>query len=668
MLFPAPMKKVSFIIHQSSLEKVVESLHESGLMQIIDVTRADPDLLEEVEAGSPNPEANTCLTYENRLSNLVGTLKKYLPSGGGLKSFFSPQTFKKEVVKRKRLNVLYREVDSLLEKLEERVLSLDKGVEEVKNRIDGIDETLRNLSYFLGFSFDLSYIKESEYVTVKAGLTSDVETVKKEVESLDGLLGYSRVGAKKKEKLWSVVAVCHISQKEKLDVVWQKYVNDLHFFPLKGSPLESYRNLQRERTDLVKELKKLKSELRKLAEKHLNVLLVKREEIQIERIRREVSSAFGKTSATYVVEGWVLEKNSGALESLLKDVTGESVIYNVSSPSSNPVEPPVYLEIPRWMEPFKSILSLFSTPRYNEINPTPFLVLWFPLLFGMMLGDAGYGSVIFLLSLVAWFKLGKVSSFVKSWSIVGLLFGFWTMFFGFLFNSFFGDFVPRFVYGDENALLYHVNVMGFSLPLDALHKPLLILVIALLIGLTHLNLGFALAMYQNYKRGYSKRIFREQIPWFMLEIGGGALVGEKMLHIWSLSTPLFVVSVVFTAIGLVALFVNHGPMGFFELTGFVGDWLSYARLLALGLATSGMALAFNIVAQLMPKIIPFVGIVLLFLVLIFAHLANLLIQSLGAAIHSLRLQYVEFFNRFYEGGGKEFVPFSVKRRYTEEVK
>ena len=131
--------------------------------------------------------------------------------------------------------------------------------------------------------------------------------------------------------------------------------------------------------------------------------------------------------------------------------------------------------------------------------------------------------------------------------------------------------------------------------------------------------------------------------------------------------PMSIISSIFAVIGLIALFVNNKAMGFFELTGFVGDWLSYARLLALGLATSGMALAFNIIAQLMPEIVPYIGIVLLFVILIFAHLANLLIQSLGAAIHSLRLQYVEFFNRFYEGGGKEFTPFRVRRKYTEEI-
>jgi V/A-type H+-transporting ATPase subunit I len=217
-------------------------------------------------------------------------------------------------------------------------------------------------------------------------------------------------------------------------------------------------------------------------------------------------------------------------------------------------------------------------------------------------------------------------------------------------------------------MLYSLSIAGFTLPIDALHKPLVILVLVLLMGLAHLNLGFILAIYQNYKRGHVKNIAKEQIPWFLLQIGGGALIGSSLLHIWELTTPVFAVSGIFTAIGLIALFVNKGPIGFFDLTGYLGDWLSYARLLALGLATAGMALAFNIVAQLMPKIVPYVGVILLPIILVVAHIANLAIQSLGAGIHALRLQYVEFFNRFYEGGGRKFTPFRIKRKYTEEIK
>ena len=116
---------------------------------------------------------------------------------------------------------------------------------------------------------------------------------------------------------------------------------------------------------------------------------------------------------------------------------------------------------------------------------------------------------------------------------------------------------------------------------------------------------------------------------------------------------------------IIQLFFSKGLIGFFNITGYIGDWLSYARLLALGLATSGMALAFNVVSQLIGNMIPFIGILVMIILLFFAHLVNLILQSLGAGIHSLRLQYVEFFNRFYEGGGHEFTPFKIVRKYTK---
>ncbi|HDD57570.1 MAG TPA: V-type ATP synthase subunit I [Thermoplasmatales archaeon] len=666
MLFPAPVKKVSFIVHQSYLDKVITSLHESGLMQIIDITREDSKLLNEIENCEPSEETNECIAYENRLKNLIGILKTYKISKSGLKALLSPSVIEKKPVKKKKLSTLYREIDSLLRHIEKKILSLDGNIQKLKSEIDDINEDLQNISYLLNFDFDISYLGDSEYVITKAGITSEPEMVSREIESLDGIAGYVQIG-KRKEKKWCIVGACHVSKKDKLELIWQRHINDIYLPSMTGKPLQVYKALQKQRDKLTKEMKKLKKEMNELSAEYMHELLVKLEEIQIERVRREISSSFGKTSATYVIEGWVLERDSNTLKSLLEKVTDEKIAISTSSPSSNPDNPPTYLDIPPWMEPFKTILALFSIPKYNEISPVPFLVIWFPLLFGIMLGDAGYGIVILLISLLAKFKLGSISPFIRSWSLVGILFGFWAVLFGFLFNSFFGDFVPRFIYGDENALLYHLDFLGYSIPLDALHKPLIVLVIALLIGLVHLNLGFVLAMCQNYRRGETKKIFKEQIPWFLLEIGGGALVGKALLHIWDLSLPMFIVSSIFAAIGLIALFVNNKAMGFFELTGFVGDWLSYARLLALGLATSGMALAFNIIAQLMPEIVPYIGIVLLFVILIFAHLANLLIQSLGAAIHSLRLQYVEFFNRFYEGGGKEFTPFRVRRKYTEEI-
>ena len=143
------------------------------------------------------------------------------------------------------------------------------------------------------------------------------------------------------------------------------------------------------------------------------------------------------------------------------------------------------------------------------------------------------------------------------------------------------------------------------------------------------------------------------------------MIGQYLLHLWELSTITLIFSFIGIGIGISLPLITSGALGLFGITGILGDWLSYARLLALSLATAGMALAFNIVGQIIPQIIP-LGIVIAPLILVIAHSANLGIQSLGAAIHSLRLQYVEFFNRFYKGGGNKFTPFKIERNYTEE--
>ena len=143
-------------------------------------------------------------------------------------------------------------------------------------------------------------------------------------------------------------------------------------------------------------------------------------------------------------------------------------------------------------------------------------------------------------------------------------------------------------------------------------------------------------------------------------------VGMILSSIYIDASPgVTMVFIILMIVGIILLLKHAGPLGLFDITGYIGDWLSYARLLALGLGTAGMALAFNIIAQIIPEMIPVVGFIFTPIILIIAHTANLGLQTLGAGVHSIRLQYVEFFNRFYEGGGRKFEPFLIKRKYTK---
>jgi V/A-type H+-transporting ATPase subunit I len=174
-------------------------------------------------------------------------------------------------------------------------------------------------------------------------------------------------------------------------------------------------------------------------------------------------------------------------------------------------------------------------------------------------------------------------------------------------------------------------------------------------------------MCQLYRNKEYKTLILQYGSWVPLELGGGLLIGHLILD-WNFD-PIFVyLGAIMTLLGIILLFIHsRGPLGFFSITGFIGDWLSYSRLIALGLSTAGMALAINVVGELILQMIPIIGVVIFAILMIIVHTANLGMQSLGAAVHSLRLQYIEFFGRFYEGGGRKFAPFRAKRVYTRTI-
>ncbi|MDH7517624.1 MAG: V-type ATP synthase subunit I [Candidatus Thermoplasmatota archaeon] len=658
------MKKVTLVVHQNYIEDVVKNLHETGLMEIIDVSREKTDgALNDLEQASVHPEAGVCATYELRLSRVIDILKKSRKQPSGLKAVLHPQLPKIKIVKEKNLKELFSEAEDLLGEIEKNTIENEQILEKINEQKQRINQDFQIVKHLTNFDFDLSDIGESSYIIIKAGKTSDIISIKTELKKNDRTVLHSKwVGTKKKPE-WVAVIAAYISEKDSVERICRDKLVEFDLRHLKGSPDDVLNSLKKEMIKLEKERIRIASHLQKISEKQFDDLLVLREEIQLERVKKEVSKNFAKTQKTYVIRGWVLEKKEEELKKLVKHVSKDLLLYSSEAPSVNPDNPPTYIEVPFWAKPFKTFVDLFSTPKYNELNPTVILAVFFMIFFGIMLGDAGYGMILIILSIFGLLRFGKYSSFIKEWSIMGLLLGITTTIFGFLTYSFFGDFIPRFFFDKPSEPLYSFTVFGVRFPIEPLRDPISILTVALILGLIQLNVGVLLAIYQSYKRREFKNMLTKNLCWIPLQIGGGLLIGYYILG-WDISNVLIYTAAVLTLTGFILLFIKEGPLGFFRVTGYIGDWLSYARLLALGLATSGMALAFNTVAEILPQIIPIVGLILMPIVLIIAHTVNLGLNTLGAGVHSLRLQYVEFFNRFYEGGGRAYSPFKTYRRYT----
>ena len=665
------MKKVSLVVHQNYVENVIKTLHENGMMEIIDISKEEPEILKDSEKASMHPDASICTNYELRLSRLIDILDTIRIKPKGIKSLLHPELPEVKTVENSSIEEMFSHIEGVLGEIEKNILENDQKLQYLDEQKQKINQDVEQINYLKDFDIDISDVGESKYVLIKTGKTLDLDSLQSEIEKIDRTTLYSKQFGSGKKIEWAIVVAIHILDKEKVEKICREQLIEFDLKELSGHPKDILKSLKKEIADIKKEKKQIITHLRKYAEKELHELRTLKEEIQLERIRREISKNFAKTNTTYLINGWIIEKNEKILKAAVENTAKGCVIYSSQTPSANPDNPPTYIETPKWAAAFKTFLDMFATPKYNEINPTIIMGIFFVLFFGVMLGDAGYGLVILLLSLYGYKKFSKYSELIKNWSFMGIWLGLTTTVVGFLTNSFFGDLIPRFFYSSPDIPLYSLQLGGLHLPIEPLRDPLTILVIALLFGLIHLNIGILLAIYQCLKNKDYNTLITNHFSWVLLQIGGGLLIGDMLLHLLSLGTMEFYFSMALVVIGLILRLKHAGPLGFFDITGFVGDWLSYARLLALGLATAGMALAFNIVAKLFADMMPIeiVGLIIMVILLVLTHAINLGLQTLGAGVHSLRLQYVEFFNRFYEGGGHEFKPFSIKRKYTkiEEV-
>lgn len=651
-------------MHQDYLEDVIQNLHETGLMQIIDISRTQEEK-ESLNPGKADEETTLLQEYETRLTTLVQILQKHKQKKTGMKALLNPELPDQEPVEDMPLEELYSYTESVIEPIEKKIRSTHNEYEHLTETIQQHKEFETEASWFTAFDFSLQDLGTSTYVIIKAGKTSSLPALEQQVSNDEFITIESQPLIQGKKPEWAVVIVGHISAKKTVERLTAEHIQETNLPTIDKTPRQAQHHFQQQIQQAQQTQKQIHQTLQELSIQHLTSLLATREQIQLERIRKQVPSKLATTEETILLKGWVLEKHVDQLQTQLKQTTQDHLIFEAKTPSTNPDNPPTHLDTPEWAESFKTLLGLFALPKYNELNPTIMMGIFFVIFFGIMLGDAGYGLIILFLSLVGFLKFGKISPMIKNWGFLGIWLGLATTIVGFLTYSIFGNLIHMLIRGESNQLLYQFTIMGVQLPVDSLRDPITLLVVALVFGIIQLNVGIIYGLIQTFMQKKYKEMLTDKLCWIPLQIGGGALIGYFILD-WVLPEPLFFISIGLVIIGIIQLLYASGPVGFFDITGYVGDWLSYARLLALGLATAGMALAFNVVSELLGEMIPVVGIVVFILLLIVLHLVNLAISALGAGVHSLRLQYVEFFNRFYEGGGHEFTPFKIKRRYTKK--
>lgn len=330
----------------------------------------------------------------------------------------------------------------------------------------------------------------------------------------------------------------------------------------------------------------------------------------------------------------------------------------------------------KFAQPVEGIVESYSLPGKGELDPSAVMAGFYYLLFGLMLSDAAYGLIMVFGCLYCIKKYPNMEPGLKKTLKMFMYSGISTTFWGFMFGSFFGDAVNVIA----TTFFNRPDIRLAPLWFEPVSMPMKMLVFSFCFGIVHLFTGLGVKLYCSIKSGHLADGIYDVVFWYLL-VGGAVIymltmsMFTDMLGLgFTLSPAVGQIAAAAAAVGFVGIVFTSGResrnwgkrllkglYGAYGITSYLSDILSYSRLLALGLATSVISTVFNKMGSMLGNSIP--GAVLFILVFVIGHALNLAINAMGAYVHTNRLQFVEFFGKFYEGGGRKFAPFAEHTKY-----
>jgi V/A-type H+-transporting ATPase subunit I len=535
----------------------------------------------------------------------------------------------------------------------ERCRQLDEELTRLRNEESRVHSTLSQLEPWSWLDVPLARISGTHFHSLilcevpKRALDSVIDRLEESCYAV-----HIERGPENKRTV-PVAVICPATDRQSvLDVLAERGLAPAQLPAADGAPAEEIRACGEELARIARETERVMGEVRRVLPERVKILSLY-DSLSLERDRRALERGCPTTRTAFALEGWVRASDLPELEKALAPQSG--LVY---VETRDPIEgeiPPVALENPGAVTPFEAVTEIYSMPQGGSVDPTTALAPFFLVFFGIALGDVGYGLGLTALSLLLMKKV-KMAGLAKKLFTLLAMCGVSSAVVGVLTGGWLGNLVK-------------IPPLWFN-PMD---NPMLMLGVSFALGIVHIYVGLGIKFYSNVKRGRPLDAVFDQGLWYVFLTGLLLLLGGTSLRNEGLAAAGRWASLAGAA-GLILTQgrahknplkrLGSGVLSLYGVTGYLSDVLSYSRLLALGLASSVIAVVIDDMALRMAGV-PFVGWIPMLLLLLVGHGFNLAINVVGSYVHSSRLQYVEFFSKFFEGGGRRFLPFRKRTKYIE---
>jgi V/A-type H+-transporting ATPase subunit I len=656
----AELKKVELYYHKSVQESVARIIQRSGVCQIIESAEEPEARLTEAEA-----QLAVCEEQESYLRYLFRTLGSHYTDPV---SSIGRMLGEKPAFSLDELSELAQETD--LKELVSSVKTTESKLNELRIEISQLKVNAGILSNIRGFPYPLSVLRGEGTRTLKGVLgtlsAAQLDTLREDLTAYSMETELFAAPQKLKAKdAW--VALLYAREREQ-EILALCVKDGMTIVDLPVTISESVAKESVKIFDRIAECEQEESailrDLARRADEWMPLVQGMSDYWKILHDRYRALAASAATGSTVKTCFWIPAEVVPALQKQVE--SAGAVAFMVSDPTEED-HPPTLLENNAFNKPAEVLTDLYSPPAYGHRDPTPPMAPFFFLFFGMCLGDAGYAVVMSSVLWLLFKKYRKMPAGTQNFMRLFYMGAGTTFLYGLVTGGFFGDSIDVFPF-----MAFLRPLKDALLIVDPLKNPVAILGVSLLLGVVHLMFGLGVAAYDEFRRGRYADAVGGKISWILFVVGilfvGGGSVLPFFFYVTGVGMAVVgaVLIVWYAGRGEKNIFLKVG-LGLYALyssTAYLGDILSYSRLLALGLGSAVIGSVINSLGKMIAGV-PYIGWTLAALVIVGGHVFSLAINLLGAFVHAMRLQYVEFFSKFYSGDGVAFNPLRFQTQYVE---